>query len=584
MSQLALALPGFEPSVAVAPTSVRLPWTKRAYQLECAANVFRNLATHRSTLCVMATGTGKTRTAGAGIIARWLDERRGRILWLAHLDTLIEQTRIELQAQLGEYVAREQGPSRWEGERVCVGSVATLYRQSRLNSIAHRPTLVIYDEAHHSVSSANRKIIDACKNAKIVGLTATPGRFDGVGLKAVYESVSIEYGIDKAIPDGYLVPILMDVAEIKGMDFSHLSKRDFSDENIGKVVGRDEVLRGIIGEVLKRTDTRRTAIFWPTVAVAHLAADVLNELRPGSAIAIDGTKMDKEEKKTRIRDFKSARYQFVCNVGVLAEGYDDPGISCVVDAAPTESASTYLQRMGRGTRNVCKVDDYETAEERRAAIATSTKPNLLVVDVTGNSGKHSPVSALDVLAGSDVDDETVERAKKIAKETRSTPEGAIAKAKSQIAREREEEARRVASAKAVRIDWRRVDPFAAFGLKPINSAVTSALDRVSIDQIRRLREAGIDNVDHLSGAEARKLIGTVELRKRIGLATFKQIRTLGRVGINGQQMYSAMASALIDRMKKDAVAAGRHEWSIVNPGESVVSEIIQSTKRRKNVG
>ena len=55
---------------------------------------------------------------------------------------------------------------------------------------------------------------------------------------------------------------------------------------------------------------------------------------------------------------------------------------------------------GPGTRPLAGcVDGLLTADDRREAIAASTKPNVLVLDFVGNSTKHKLVTAVDVLGG-----------------------------------------------------------------------------------------------------------------------------------------------------------------------------------------
>jgi hypothetical protein len=49
------------------------------------------------------------------------------------------------------------------------------------------------------------------------------------------------------------------------------------------------------------------------------------------------------------------------------------------------------------------VDGPATADERRGAIEASDKPSCLVLDFTGDSGKHKIVSVANILAGDDVD-------------------------------------------------------------------------------------------------------------------------------------------------------------------------------------
>ena len=47
---------------------------------------------------------------------------------------------------------------------------------------------------------------------------------------------------------------------------------------------------------------------------------------------------------------RTGRIQVITNVGVLTEGFDDPGGSCIAMARPTRSEGLYAQCVGRGTR------------------------------------------------------------------------------------------------------------------------------------------------------------------------------------------------------------------------------------------
>ena len=51
-----------------------------------------------------------------------------------------------------------------------------------------------------------------------------------------------------------------------------------------------------------------------------------------------------------LADFRVGATQVLCNVAVLTEGFDDPGVSCVAMARPTRSEGLYAQCVGRGTR------------------------------------------------------------------------------------------------------------------------------------------------------------------------------------------------------------------------------------------
>ena len=68
---------------------------------------------------------------------------------------------------------------------VQVGMVQTVAR--RLEAIP-APALLVIDEAHHAVAGTWAKIAAAWPNAKVLGVTATPERLDGVGLRDAFDT------------------------------------------------------------------------------------------------------------------------------------------------------------------------------------------------------------------------------------------------------------------------------------------------------------------------------------------------------------------------------------------------------------
>lgn len=73
--------------------------------------------------------------------------------------------------------------------------------------------------------------------------------------------------------------------------------------------------------------------------------------RPGGAGARPCTELaPAEEKASPLEPFRDGEPGELTNVGILTEGYDDPGIDCIVMARPTCSGLLYTQIAGRGVR------------------------------------------------------------------------------------------------------------------------------------------------------------------------------------------------------------------------------------------
>ena len=85
-----------------------------------------------------------------------------------------------------------------------------------------------------------------------------------------------------------------------------------------------------------------------TVNHARHLAHALNAL--GVPAGIVHGAMPGEARAQALADFRAGRVQVLTNVGVLTEGFDDPGVSCVAMARPTRSEGLYAQCVGRGTR------------------------------------------------------------------------------------------------------------------------------------------------------------------------------------------------------------------------------------------
>jgi len=69
---------------------------------------------------------------------------------------------------------------------------------------------------------------------------------------------------------------------------------------------------------------------------------------------IDGDSPDRAEILQR---YAAGEFDVLCNAMLLTEGFDDPGIDCVVVLRPTRSRALYSQMIGRGTRIDSGKDD-----------------------------------------------------------------------------------------------------------------------------------------------------------------------------------------------------------------------------------
>lgn len=529
----------------------------RDYQVEACQAIWKELGEHRSTMLVLATGLGKTRTA-ACLIRAWLRAGRGNVLWLAHRSELLDQARAELEDLTGEHVSLEQAQFRGGGTRVIVGSVQTLKGARLKGWQSDRFTLIVTDEAHHAVGKSYRAIYDHFGAAKHLGLTATPKRHDGKAQGRVYNSVAYVRGISWGISEGYLVPLELEDGFIETID---LSKVQTVKGDLDQAAVEQEILKAtaaIVHAAIKCAGDKRSLIFTPRVASAHAVAAGLNAVQAENARSVDGG-TDKTIRRFILRGHKADSFQHLVNCAVYTEGYDDPGVQRGTIARPTKSLPLYEQILGRYLRPLPGVGQLPTREERLAAIAASSKPCAAIVDITGKNGKHRLISPVDILGGTYTDAERT-RAKKLLRKTPGDVDTALRRARTELTQE--ELKRKEAQAKkaaAIGVTWRfdKRNPFAALGVheEPGELHPDWFYNAMTTEQFDQLKEIGVTVQPGTNYGQANKLLSNARMRKQRGLASFKQIRFLNRYGIDGRRMYRSTASRLYEAISGNGFKA-----------------------------
>jgi superfamily II DNA or RNA helicase len=222
------------------------------------------------------------------------------------------------------------------------------------------------------------------------------------------------------------------------------------------------------------------------------------------------------------------------------EGYDDPAIACVAMARPTKSRAFYTQCVGRGLRIL------------------DGKPDCLILDFCGNSGRHKLASALDVLGGRYTEEEEEIAQELVKKNPGMKARDAIDQAHAQAEREKamaEEAAKRAAIKAHAIYSKQTVDPFGVFHINADRERELAERfgGKIASDkQMKLLEKLKIPLPNGCTSQLASKLISTAFIRRDKHLATFSQLKTLQRYGINEINISFARAHDLLD-----ALAANR---------------------------
>lgn len=347
----------------------------RPYQQAAIASIHERLASgQRRLLVALPTGTGKTVVFAALPTALGL---RGRWLVLAHREELLEQAKAKLEAANPHLsVAIEQADRRAEGADVVVASVPTLQR-ARLEALDPAEFAgVIVDEAHHAVATSYRAIFDhfglfqeGCARP-LLGFTATPTRGDQVGLSSVFEAIAHEATLRQMVADGFLCPITGHRVDTQA-DLSGVTVRagEFVTKELAEAIDTPERNALIVRAYRDLAPGRPAIAFCADVAHAGHLAEAFRSLGHASE-AVSG-ETPKDERRSILARFGSGELQVVTNCNVLTEGFDEPKVSCILMARPTQSSLLYTQMLGRGTR------------------LFPGKTDLCVLDFADNSARHN---------------------------------------------------------------------------------------------------------------------------------------------------------------------------------------------------
>ena len=369
--------------------------TLRPYQIEASKSVREAWANGvKSQLIVATMGLGKTEIFLSILADELAAGNLTRALIIAHRKELIDQpaTRIAnhwthaLPAP-GIVMAEQNGA---DAQIICA-TIQTLGANGRLDEIfAHGPiSHVVIDEAHHATAASYTAVIDRLKIAnpdlRILGVTATPKRTDGEGLRKVFERVAFKATLKDGIAKYKALSPFVALGVELPVDISKVPfvADDYNAEQLGSVLDVDNVMELVFETWHKHASNRPTMVFTASVAQARHLCEYFRERDVAAAWASGET--PKPERAQIISDYTAGRVQVIMNCALWTEGFDAPLTSCVAMVRPTRSDTVYLQAVGRGMRLAagktdCMILDFKPIGGRDLIMAGDLlgKPKLQV--------------------------------------------------------------------------------------------------------------------------------------------------------------------------------------------------------------
>ena len=311
-------------------------------------------------LVVSPTGTGKTVVAALDYRRlHQLDAALGRtptLLFVAHRQEILRQSLATFRAVMndhsfGELFVDGQTPAEW---RHVFASVQSLSAARTRDDDLTRFDVVIVDEFHHAEASTYQRLLERIEPRLLLGITATPERSDGVDVRHWFEGrTAFEMRLWDALDQRLLSPFqYFGVGE--EVDLSSLTWRRgaYATEELSNILTGDDararhVLRQV-RDIVENPSTMRALGFCVSVAHAQFMAERFNQAGIAAEAVLGETKS--EDRAGAIRRLRSGELQVLFTVDLFNEGFDVPDIDTILFLRPTESATLFLQQLGRGLR------------------------------------------------------------------------------------------------------------------------------------------------------------------------------------------------------------------------------------------
>jgi superfamily II DNA or RNA helicase len=338
--------------------------TLRDYQLDLVDGVRGSYRSgKRSPLVVSPTGSGKT--VLFAYIAQGTSAKGNSVVILVHRQELVDQTCRTLRAFGVDHGVIAAGRTPDRSLSVQVASVQTYVR--RLDSF--RPALIIADEAHHATAGSWRKVIAHHSQARVLGVTATPQRLDGRGLKDVFDDLIRGPEVADLIEGGHLAPPVYFAPPIVA-DLSHIGTRggDFAQEELAEEMDKPMITGDAVEHYSRICRGAPAVAFCCSVKHAQHVAEQFNAAGYKAA-TIDGT-MDREARREVVRALGDGRLHVLTSCEIINEGFDLPLVTAAILLRPTKSLGLHLQQIGRVLR------------------PAPGKAKAIILDHVGNLSRH----------------------------------------------------------------------------------------------------------------------------------------------------------------------------------------------------
>lgn len=310
---------------------------------------------HRN-LVVSATGTGKTVLSAFDYKSLRQSLGSSRLLFVAHRQEILQQSmdtfrQVLRDPSFGELWVGGHRPRDFNHVFASIQSISA----SGLAAIDDGYfDVVIVDEFHHAAAESYRSLLERVEPSELLGLTATPERMDGQSILHWFDDrIAVELRLWDAIEQQRLIPFIYYGVD-DGSDLRSVPRRgrEYDPEALGQAFIDDgrwatRVLQEV-ERLVPDLESMKALGFCASVSHAEFTAKAFTDAGMPSAVLSGAVRAD--ERRQVLNDLRTGRIRAIFSVDVLSEGVDLPEVNTIFLMRPTQSATVFLQQLGRGLR------------------------------------------------------------------------------------------------------------------------------------------------------------------------------------------------------------------------------------------
>jgi superfamily II DNA or RNA helicase len=346
----------------------------------------------RRAAVIAATGVGKT------LLAAFDVEQAGarQVLYVSHrLEHLLQAERAFQRVPSSLRCGVVGGGRDEPGADIVFATIASL--RNRPDLLARAWEYLIIDEFHHAEAKSYEILRPIRERAFLLGLTATPERQDGHDVLEWCDwNIAYQVRLPEAIERGWLLPFHYFGIADDTVDFEAINWRKL--KVVEDALSIEARAAHVLQHALERgfDGTKRATVgFCAGVRHAKFMCEFFNRVGQVAAfVSGDDAVTARVAIYERLADPSDPLcWLFVSDV--LNEGVDLPAINSVLFLRPTESATLFLQQLGRGLRlcpgtEVLTVLDF-VGHHRSSWVA------LHALDAPGAGGRRTALTPKDVI-------------------------------------------------------------------------------------------------------------------------------------------------------------------------------------------